>query len=234
MRNEALSLLVHLCLPNRCPFCEKAIPFRALLCPDCAQSLPLMDAGRCLACGRRDCACDPEANGFDRLLAPFSYEDGPRRAVIGLKFHQNLLNAERLAHWMAAAFLRSGEQADLILPVPMTRKDVRNRGLDQCAALAQALSRELGIPFEKGLLVKVRQTGKQHDLSAEERMRNLESAFAVRVPERLAGKRVILLDDVCTTGSTLRECGRLLKRMGAVRVVALTAARTPLQGKAIP
>ena len=194
MRNEALSLLVHLFLPNRCPFCEKAIPFRALLCPDCAQSLPLMDAGRCLACGRRDCACDPEANGFDR----------------------------------------SGEQADLILPVPMTRKDVRNRGLDQCAALAQALSRELGIPFEKGLLVKVRQTGKQHDLSAEERMRNLESAFAVRVPERLAGKRVILLDDVCTTGSTLRECGRLLKRMGAVRVVALTAARTPLQGKAIP
>ena len=115
---------------------------------------------------------------------------------------------------------------DCILPVPLHRKRERMRGFNQAGLLGLSISRLSGLPFLTGVLVKTRNTLAQVSLEAAERETNLRGAFEVRKPGLVKGRAVLLVDDVFTTGSTLRECARVLRRSGALEVRALTLART--------
>ena len=219
--------LAHIFLPNRCMFCGEPIQWDGLLCGECEQKAPRTDPTRCPVCGGEVCRCDPEKNGFLRLTAPFYYDMGADRAVRDLKFHGNLLNARKLGQCMADRLReeRLDTAVDLIVPVPLYAKDLARRGYNQAEELARWVSRSLKKPLVLAL-DKVSPTKKQHNLNARERALNLQGAFRAAAPGLIRGKTVLLVDDVFTTGSTMRVCAWTLLGAGAGAVLCLTAAKT--------
>jgi ComF family protein len=117
-------------------------------------------------------------------------------------------------------------KVDFILPVPLHNSRLRQRGFNQAVLLGSKVSRALDIPMLPDVLVRNRKTEPQVELSASERRLNVKDAFSVKKHQMLAGKRIILLDDVITTGSTMNECAKELKKAGAEIVIAVTIART--------
>lgn len=115
--------------------------------------------------------------------------------------------------------------ADLILPVPLHRRRLRSRGFNQALLLAELFSQNCHLPLDRHNLRRVRWTEPQVNLAAGQRRDNVKGAFAVTHAERLYGRRLLLVDDVCTTGSTVEECAVILKKAGAVDVTVVTVAR---------
>jgi ComF family protein len=126
----------------------------------------------------------------------------------------------------AEQFILNGA-VNLIVPVPLHRSRLRQRGFNQASLLAGHLARHGSIPMTPDILIRTRPTIPQVELSAEERKTNVNGAFAVKRAADIQGKSILLLDDVMTTGSTMNECAKMLKKSGATRVVALAIARTP-------
>ena len=216
--------LAHIFFPERCLFCGEVIGEGAVFCNDCAEDIrqPLHPAV-CANCKApfSECRCDL------KTVAVYYYEEGAAEAVRRMKFHQERLCAEQFAQIMGkhVSALQLGD-FDRIVPLPLHWRDRAVRGYSQTVWLAKALSEELGIACETKVLRKVRHTKKQHDLSQKERKRNLRGAFSCRYSERLSGKRILLLDDVTTTGSTFREAVHALKEAGVEEIVCLAAAKT--------
>ena len=121
------------------------------------------------------------------------------------------------------------EHIDFIIPVPMYKSDKAKRGYNQCELIASEISHISGIPHKFNIVFKIRKTPHQKELSKNERKSNLKNAFALKNPEKISGKNIILIDDVCTTGSTLSEISRLLKNNGAGKIFCLTYCRTDFQ-----
>jgi ComF family protein len=164
---------------------------------------------------------------WDRARAAFVYEAASRRLVLDLKRSGRRDGLVTFAGWMAQAGARLLAEADLIVPVPLHYARLATRGFNQSAWLASALSRRSGVPLAVDALKRTRRTPTQGGLSARARRRNVAGAFAVR-PSRAGlvhGKRIVLIDDVLTTGATLSACTRALKRAGARQVDVLVLAR---------
>lgn len=159
---------------------------------------------------------------LDQGVSLFRYEGTVRLAIERLKYDRVTDLAPALG-----AYLAEGTQklppADLLVPVPLHPARVRERGFSQTLLLAQAAGEQSGLPVDSRSLVRTRHTRSQMGLSREARLVNLRDAFRVR-GNALEGKRVILVDDVITTGSTLNECARALKRAKVRAVYALTLA----------
>lgn len=117
--------------------------------------------------------------------------------------------------------------ADIVIPVPMTKRSLLRRGFNQSALIAREISKWKGMPLDIDCLQKTKETAPQVGLRAEERMKNLRGAFSVS--DDLRGKKVLLVDDVMTTGTTLRECSKALLKAGAESVACLVIARTSLE-----
>jgi ComF family protein len=206
-----------------CPGCrEKIIPLGSPLCPVCGVPFATENGSDHL-CGA--CRAHPPAYTAARAAVIFS---GPVQELIhrfkyGHKVHLcrplGLLTARQLAGFAAAA------AADLVMPVPLHRKRLRWRGYNQAALLAGSLAKQWRLPLVRQNLRRVRWTEPQVNLAAGERELNVRGAFAVSNRDAVAGKRIILVDDVFTTGSTVAECARTLKRAGAEAVFIVTVAR---------
>jgi ComF family protein len=121
-------------------------------------------------------------------------------------------------------------RTDLIVPVPLHKKRLRQRGFNQAILLGEILSQQSGIPLQRNNLQRIRWTEPQVNLSAAARPGNVKGAFAVADSGAITGKNVLLIDDVYTTGCTVSECSRVLKNAGAAGVAVLTVARAPEQG----
>ena len=206
--------------PRRCVWCAGAAPPEEMLCADCADK-----AGQVLAPGFLE--------GSDIPLVPvFTYHGGASKILLNMKFHGARSLAHSIGYAMADA-LAASQLADkpgwLLCAVPMTRAKVRERGYNQSELLAGAAARWLGLEHAPGLLVKTRETRAQHGLPKEQRRVNVEGAFAAAKPERIAGRNIVLCDDICTTGATLREIARVLKEAGAREIICLTYLRTDLE-----
>lgn len=167
---------------------------------------------------------------FDGARGAFLY-DGPLQMLIhrhkyGHKAHLRrplaLLAIRRLTPFVHSV------APDVIIPVPLHRTRLRERGFNQAVLMGVVLAREWRLPLLRDTLRRVRPTAAQVTLSAQERHSNVRGAFAVTDPARIAGKRVLLVDDVSTTGSTVAECSRVLKGAGAGAVFVATVARAPL------
>ena len=161
---------------------------------------------------------------FDIARSFGAYEGDLRRLIHLLKYDRMVPIAAHLADRMVdvADVLTP---ADVITPVPLYRLRWWQRGFNQAHALAHQLSRRMGVTLAPGVLTRVRATKPQAGLSHHERRRNVDGAFAVRRNDAVRGKRVILVDDVMTTGATLGACAKALKAAGARSVAALTVAR---------
>ncbi|HOX04946.1 MAG TPA: ComF family protein [Planctomycetota bacterium] len=243
----ALGAALDLFWPPVCPGCgagrEPGEP--GLLCEGCRTELPLIGGPACRRCGvplgpfesdhdGRWCADCGRMNLVFTRAATAGVHEGPLAEVIkawkyaprGSRAYLGRYLADLVAERLAAPDcpVRAGE-CDVIVPAPSHPARVRERGFDHTLELARHLGRRLGLPVERGSLVKLRATPRQAGLSRAERLENLAGAFAVRRPERLAGRRVLLVDDVITTAATTEECARALKAAGVREVWAAAVAR---------
>lgn len=219
----------HVFFPETCLFCGKPVYCGNLFCKECAKEdhQPYMP-DQCANCGQAYDACTCELP----TVSVYYYEEGAKQAIHRMKFEGERLCAEQLVVLMAARYRASGfPLPELIVPVPLHPLDRYLRGFSQTDWLCKALSAELSIPWEKKALQKIRRTKKQHALSQKERQSNLAGAFRADDPARVREKRILLVDDVSTTGATLKEAALALKQAGAGAVFGLTAAKTRFTGE---
>lgn len=209
-----------------CDACEADLPWLGGQCSICA--LPLPAAG--MTCGQ--CLKRPPA--FDHVVAPWRF-DFPIDSLITRFKHQSRwpfgrLLAEQLAQHLLHLFDEGLPRPSALLPVPLARKRLRQRGFNQAAMLADWLSPALKITVRNDLLLRIQDTPPQQQLDAAARHRNLRRAFALPDEQPLRDQHFAIIDDVLTTGATAEALARLLKRAGATRVDIYCLARTPKPG----
>ncbi len=210
-----------------CSPCEADLPWLDGRCTVCAVPLP----SRGLVCGE----CLKRPPSYDHVEVPWRFAF-PVDALITRFKHQarwpyGRLLGERLAHHLEHAFADGLPRPDLLLPVPLARRRLRQRGFNQAQMLADWLSRPLGIATDARVLERVLDTPAQQQLDAATRRRNLRQAFAFATAADVKGRHLALVDDVLTTGATAEALARLLKRAGAERVDVYCLARTPKPGE---
>lgn len=235
MRMDALTRtwqrLRHFALPLRCLLCGAAGADGIDLCAACAAELPRNPrcCRRCalpLATSAALCGeCQRRAPRWDAAWAPFRYGWPLDRLESRYKFGADLA-AGRVLSTLWARESCPLERPELILTVPLHRQRLRQRGYNQALELARPLARALAVPLRHDVLQRRRATDAQTELDAVARRRNVRGAFAVREGVALPA-HVAVLDDVMTTGATLAECARVLKRAGARRVDVWALARAP-------
>ncbi len=224
--------------PPTCLACKTAVDAPATLCPACWVKMPFIERPFCerlgtpfpqdLGPGLISPAAQADPPVFQRARAVALYEEGPaRRLVQRLKYGDRLDLAPAMARWMARAGTELTAQADMVIPVPLHRFRLWSRRYNQAGVLAQALAAHAALPYEPLALTRVKATRPQVGLTREARAANVQGAFQVR-PEAagaIAGARILLVDDVLTSGATLNAAARVLLRAGAAQVDVLTFAR---------
>lgn len=218
MRHPFLQALTDLFFPRRCIFCGALLSYDGILCRECENDPQIQPRLFRKWLNR-------EAGGNPILcIVPYRYEGKPRDAIHALKFHRKTAAADFFGNRMALTLRHAlpPGSVDVITCVPMSRKKERERGYNQAELLAKSVSREYGLPYE-GLLEKFRENRIQHDLDREERVQNVKGVYRVRRPSRAVGKRILLVDDVITTGSTCGECAHVLLEAGAREVICAAA-----------
>jgi competence protein ComFC len=153
------------------------------------------------------------------------------RAILLLKFENIDPLGKLFAKWLAEVVAGSGSafQADVVVPVPLQRQRERERGYNQAALIAKPLAKRLGLPYKSVLLTRIRPRPDKHLLSCEERWESVRGAFATRPGSQVDNLRVLLVDDVMTSGATLDSCAKTLREAGARSVIGLTVARAVLK-----
>jgi ComF family protein len=227
--------------PQACAVCGESVESRhdGVVCAACWAKTPLFvetDAlcWKCGAPGRASVAADKrqtvrcgqcDDDMFTSARACGSYEGGLRASVLALKREPHV--ARRLAGVMLQAQKRTpSDRADLIIPVPLHGRRERERGFNQAALLARELASATKLPLDEHSLVRCSQTERHRaGMDARARRESVAGAFAVRHPKLIAGRRVLLVDDVFTTGATVSACAAVLKAAGAKDVCVLTIAR---------
>lgn len=233
----AARLLLDAVLPPRCFACGEVVPAQAALCAACWSDLNFLGEPCCRICGlpfpfdqgaKALCpACAKERPAFDRARAALMYDEASRRLILPFKHGDRIEAARPFARWLQVAGWKSLERAELILPVPLHRWRLLKRRYNQAGLLAQALSRECGLPVAVDLLRRIRATPTQGRRSREARRRNVAGAFALApgAAKVLEGRRLVLVDDVMTSGATLDAVAKVLRRAKPKSIDVLTLAR---------
>lgn len=212
-------------VPFFCRQCwERIAPLDELSCPRChvpfASAVALRHSPSHL-CG----SCRSRRPAFTEAWSLYPYISPLQEAICLFKYKGKLGLVDWLADLMLARFPRSID-VDLIVPVPLHPTRLREREFNQSLLLSDRLSRHLGVPLSYTKLVRVVPTDAQTTLSRRARLTNLRKAFLVTSPDEIQGKRILLVDDVYTTGTTVNECAKVLRRAGAGPVYVITLART--------
>jgi ComF family protein len=231
------STLIQFLLPPQCPCCEKFLKEdQQGFCSKCLSEVRWIEPPFCTVCGvpfisreaeNHPCGgCLTRRKYFTMARALGAYEGSLQEAIHRWKYRGKTYLTPFFAQWMAEGLNRYWEPDafDLLVPVPLHPQRLRERGFNQVLLLVKEISVRTGIPYEKKILQKKRPTTPQVALSGMERERALRGAFHVIGKEGLTGRSVLLIDDVYTTGATVNECSKVLRRGGAKRVDVLTLA----------
>ena len=217
---ESLAALV---LPLRCPVCGSPAERERVVCEPCWAAIPRLDERLCARClGRGSDPVNCRAHPDHACWCAWIYDDRAACLIRALKYEGRRALAWRLGERLAES-LAMNYRPDLVVEVPMHGVRRRERGFNQAARLAEAAAARLSAPWLMGALIRSRPTPPQTGLGAGARRRNLRGAFRVRDPEALRGRKVLLVDDVITTGSTLECCLGELRACGAEAVAAVVA-----------
>ena len=244
---RAACALLDVLFPRRCAGCGEVIPEPdgSQVCRRCERNLPRIKGDACGRCGLplgpfasdhdgKWCAgCEnlPFA-GFRCAVAFGTYDGVLRRAIRQFKYRRRPHLVRELGRLVASrARDEFGDPEDarpeIVIPVPLHRNRRKSRGFDQAELLARPVAGELGAPLGLGVMARVVDTPTLTKQSREERAETVKGAFEVRRPGEVEGKRVLLVDDVMTTGATCSECARVLKKAGAKVILVCVLARTP-------
>ena len=229
-------------LPARCVITGEMVDHQGMIAPEAWKTLDFIHAPHCKKCG---VPFDFEVTGidtqsgshciqcidypppFDSARSALKYNDSSRNLILGFKHADQLHAALAFTAWLKNAGAKMLENADALIPVPLHRWRLLRRRYNQSAIIAKQLSKETGLPVFYEGLTRNRPTPVQGHLNYHERRKNVKHAFEVRekYAEILKDKNLILIDDVYTTGSTVKECTKALKKAGANEVHILTLAR---------
>ena len=223
LRDRFLDLL----FPPRCVGCRRV---GAWLCEQCLDQLSPVSSPNCVRCGDKvdggelceRCRVSPLR--IERIRSVLFFEGVLRDAMHHLKYRRRQALAEPLGEVMAAFWMQSPVPVDVLVPVPLHKSRLRERGYNQAALLARQMARRTGLPVDESLLARQRATASQVTLGAAQRRENVRGAF-VCPGDAPVDKQILLIDDVCTTGATLEACAQALYQAGARSVQALTLAR---------
>ena len=231
--------------PRRCIVCGKAVSMGRYIHRECMERLPFVD-NCCRRCGRPLAEgdgsglcgiCREQLHFYDMGRAVFVYDEVMRKALSGLKYEHKKEYGQTFGRLMVFRGRKYFDiwRPDVIIPVPVHRERLKKRGYNQTEVMGREISRLTGIPLETGALARKKKTTALKDLSPAERRRELEEAFCPGKPDledrqRLNGKqffngmKVLVIDDIFTTGATMDACSRVLKEQGAGAVYFLAAA----------
>lgn len=233
--------LQDLVFPRPCVFCH--LPRKGggpCLCGPCHDSLHWIERPFCGRCGipaeidydlpqnNFECArCRTQPPVFDRARSVGLYESALKELIAFYKYRKQTGALKEIRSLLECYFLAADETYDglTVVPVPLHVSKLRERQFDQACLLAREVARLLTLRCDPGLLKRIRPTPTQTRMTRSERIENVRGAFAVQKPEAVQGSALLIVDDVMTTGATLNEVARVLKRAGAARVEALTLAR---------
>lgn len=220
--------------PPTCPVCQQIIDRKeGLICPACYEKLSFLKPPLCKKCGREVEAeeqeycfeCSRKQRTFEENIGLMNYTEEARKSLAWFKYHNCREYADFYIEelWKQKKDILMRLQAEAVVPVPIHRAKQRKRGFNQAEILGRRLAEKLEIPLEGKRLVRVVNTRPQKQVKGNERGKNLEGAFAVK-DGPFPFKKVILIDDIYTTGSTMEACTKALKRAGAEQVYGVTIA----------
>lgn len=241
--NKIKKFSLNLLFPKFCLGCQKEGVY---LCDDCRALLDISEFDYCLCdkptrllpgdpkdkpIGKCNRCRDKKLSGLYFAL-PYKEKELTRKLIYQFKYSPYLIDlAKTLASILVEHFVLSGKNINniwkdsILVPVPLDIKKIKTRGYNQSEELAKELSKTLKITVASNVLLKIKSTKVQMELSKKERERNLENAFQIKNPEEILGKKIFLVDDVYTTGSTMEECARVLLQTGAKSVWGIAIAR---------
>jgi ComF family protein len=247
---EASDALVSVFFPGGCRLCERMLTqaSRLPICEECLGAFPVLPARVCRVCGspaltattldalragndssdgeRGTCLdCEERKYRFECARSYAAYRGTLARAVVLLKFERVEPLAAYFGERIAAVAKRDGLTGDIVVPVPLHRARERERGFNQAELIAREVAKRLRLPLKPVLLKRTKARPDKHLLTNEERWRIVRGAFATRPGSQVDNKRVLLVDDVMTTGATLDACSNALLEAGAKSVIGLTVAR---------
>jgi len=223
--------------PGRCPVCtEIVMPQGRLVCAECEMKVPYIEGARCYLCSKQlgdereeycyDCLerIRKKDNFFERCVVPLRYNTDMRRTMEKLKYSNKREYAEFFADCIIRTYgeLIKGWEADALIPVPIHRRRMIKRGYNQASLIAEHLNRYFEIEFREDVLARIKNTVVQNKLNDKDRRKNVTGAFKI-LKNVVQCKKVILVDDIYTTGSTINSCARILKEAGASQVYAVCA-----------
>ena len=234
---EPFRSLIGLFYPQLCASCSALIEWPAYLCESCRRKAPRIKPPFCARCSEPfpgaitevfSCAnCANRGLHFDAAVAAYRSRGVVRQVIHQFKYGHEIHLRFPVADWLAETLddpRLAGRSFDVLIPVPLHPARKRERGVNQAELLAELFSATARIPM-RPWLERLRYTTTQTAFDRTERMENLRDAFRLRKKANVRGLRVLLIDDVLTTGSTVSECARVLKTGGALSVHAATAAR---------
>ncbi len=237
MMRRALGMAIDLALPPRCIGCGARTDAAGLACAACWSKLSFIAAPFCVTCGapfefaiegqHRCAACHAAPPPYDRARAAMVYDEGSRGLIIGFKHGDRLHAAPALGAWTYRAGAELLREADIVVPVPLHRWRLLKRRYNQAALIAAYVAKAAGVPHIPDLIERHRATPSQGELGPTQRLRNVAGAFRLnpRYADRMKGSRIVLVDDVLTTGATVGACARILRQGGAAGIDILTLAR---------
>ena len=229
---QALEEMITLLYPRRCPLCQDILTDKAaLICMKCRTKAVPIRGPKCKTCGKPVASleteycpdCQEKTHFFTSGRAVFLYEKEIRKSVYQFKFH----NKREYAGFYVSEMERvCGDEIrtwnpDVIIPIPMYKRKKRQRGYNQAQVIAQVIGKELDLPVVEDLLIRNRKTVAQKQLGSRERAKNLENAFKISqrwINKQETLKKILLVDDIYTTGSTLDVCAKVLKQVDIAEV----------------
>jgi len=216
----------------KCQRCGREI-FDGYFCPECMKVLPKNDGNICNRCGRKTdypedycITCSGTEFSADMCRSAFYYNEISGALIHRFKYRNKRYMANMFSEFLANLYFKNFMDAEMIVFVPMTEKEKRERGYNQSELLADKLSERLNLPVVPAV-GKVKDTVHQVGLDREQRLKNLKGAFKVTDKNAVKGKKILLVDDVMTTGTTVNTISAALKKAGAEKVLVLTVASTP-------
>ncbi|MFB3056975.1 MAG: ComF family protein [Ignavibacteriaceae bacterium] len=213
-------------IPRNCPSCKKKLKLEEIcICDECLSSIERVDSARLNLEYQRKFASTEIISGFTSLFV-FEKDKALQLLIHSIKYNKRFLNANYLGKLIGENLRQEimNWNVDIIVPVPLHSIRKADRGFNQSKYIAIGMGKELGINVKSNLLKRTRYTETQTNLTMKEREENISDAFQAKQERLIEGKTFLLVDDVITTGATIRECGRVLLDEGAVRVYACSAA----------
>lgn len=240
----SFSRLIDIVLPPRCPFTGEIVDSTGTVSPAAWAALSFIAAPYCDACGfpfefsvpkgaseTLCAACLSDRPAYKHARAALVYNDASRDFILGFKHGDQMHSVVAMVPWLKQAGAGLLADAEVVVPVPLHRWRLLRRRYNQAAVIGRAVATACGKDFLPDALTRTRATPTQGHLKAKERAQNVKRAFAVHPGRNVTGKKILLVDDVYTTGATINECVKVLLKAGAAEVSVLTLARVVKPGR---